>query len=88
MKQRTYIDGKRVKTSDGDRPLETVRRWMDNIEASWRTSGMYPLTPVGGFDFNKAHSVDRVSVDELVIVTTAGKTLRIINVPSNKKETV
>lgn len=78
MRQRSYLNGKLNKSIAGE--PATLRRYLDNIERDWSKDGLFPLTPAGEFDLNKAHSVTRVSVDELVIVNTAGRELRIVNV--------
>lgn len=78
MRQRFYLDGKLTKSSNGT--PERLRKWLDNMEQEWTKHGMFPLTAEGEFDLNKAHEVVRVSVDELLITTTAGKKLRIVNV--------
>lgn len=75
VKYRTYVDGKRTKTS-GDYPLETVRHYLDNIQKEWSRNGLFPLTTSGEFDFNQANSVERVSPDELLVRTTANKLIR------------
>lgn len=81
MKYRTYLDGKLSKTSR-DYPLETVRHYLDNIEAEWSKNGMFPLSASGELDINQAHSVTRVSPDELLVTNTAGKKIRWIIVKS------
>lgn len=82
--QRFYLDGKLHKTTK-PADLATLRRWLDNIARHWSADGVFPLTPAGEFDCNKAHSVTRVSDDELIIVNTSGKMLRFINVERKAK---
>lgn len=79
FKQRTYVDGKLLKTTKPN-AIETVRKWLDNIEREWSKNGMFPLTPAGEFDCNNAHSVSRISLDELIVVSTSGKTIRFVNI--------
>lgn len=79
MRQRTYLDGKLVKSGKPN-DAETVRRWLDQTEAHWTRGGMLPLVGPGEFDTNQAHEVTRISPDELHIVTTGGNRLRIVNV--------
>jgi len=81
MKQRFYIDGKLQKTTKPN-SQETLRKWLDNLERDWSKNGMMPLTPIGQFDMNGAHQVIRNSPDELIVITTAGKSLRFININS------
>ena len=82
--QRFYINGRLEKTTKPNE-IERLRKWLDNIEKDWTKDGFEPLTPVGEFDWNKCHSSNRVSIDELVIVNTAGKSLRWINVERKTK---
>jgi hypothetical protein len=79
MKQRTYCDGKLVKTSSPKSP-EVVRKWMDNIEREWSKNGSMPLVGPGEFDMNQGHSCVRVSQDELLVITTGNRKLRFLNV--------
>jgi hypothetical protein len=77
MRQRTYFDGK-LRRSGKPTRQSTLRRYLDNIQADWLRNGLFPLTPAGEAGVNNAHTVTRVSEDELVIVTTEGHTLRFI----------
>ena len=79
MKQRLYIDGQLTKTSRVTDPAK-VRQWLDNVERDWLKHGLFPLTPAGAFDLNQAHTVERTSPDELIVVTTKGRRLRFVNV--------
>lgn len=76
--QRSYLDGKLHRTTK-PAPIETLRKWLDNLEKHWTKNGLMPLT-TEGMDFNNCHSCERISPDELVIVNTAGKRLRFVNV--------
>lgn len=49
------------------------RQVLNNIEDDWRSNGLHPLTPEGGFPANMAHEVTRVSDDELRVVNTEGE---------------
>jgi hypothetical protein len=55
---------------------------LDLVEKSWTPEDgiMFPLSLPGQFDPNAAHKITRVSATELVIVNTAGNTLRWIGV--------
>lgn len=78
MRQRLYINGRLSKSTSGD--PSRLRKWLDNMEREWTKRPMAPLVGPGEFDPNQAHSVERVSVDELIIITTGGKTIRAVNV--------
>ena len=79
MRQRTYVNGK-LERSTKPQPIETLRKWLDNIERDWTKNGFMPLTPAGEVDVNGGHSAVRVSPDELIIVSTSSKQIRFVNV--------
>lgn len=76
-RQRFYLNGKLTSSTPGS--MLKLRKQLDTLEAHWLKYGLFPLASEG-FDPNKAHSVERVSVDELIVVTTGNKTLRFVNV--------
>ncbi len=77
-KQRFYLDGKLHKTSE-KRDVETLRRWLNNLEAEW-SANIGPLVEAGQFDPNNGHTITRVSPDELLVITTGNKKLRFVNI--------
>lgn len=79
MRQRFYFDGKLSKTTKPT-TVETLRKWLDNIERDWTKRGLLPLTAAGEFDVNGCHESTRISPDELTITTSGGHKLRWINV--------
>lgn len=81
MKQRTYVDGKLVKTSKQAHEPEVVRKWMDNIEREWsKHLEDARLDPEAMYGTNQGKEVTRVSIDELLVTTTEDKKLRFLNV--------
>jgi len=78
MRQRLYRDGELSKSVKG--APATLRRWLDNLERDWRRNEGAALVGPGEFDPNMAHTVTRVSPDELIVVTTGNYTLRFVNV--------
>lgn len=77
MRQRHYVDGKLVRSAAGN--PETLRKWLDNMQREW-SKHLGPLVQPGEFDPNNGHTVERVSIDELIVVTTGGRVLRTVNV--------
>lgn len=84
-RQRFHIDGKLHRLTKPN-TIEKLRKLLDNMEAHWLQAGLHPLTQPGEFDMNNAHSVTRVSPDELIIVSTSGKILRLQNVETSRRD--
>lgn len=65
-KQYVYVDGKLTSTSKRIVPVSQLRNWIDNMEAHWT-------------GWNRATSITRVSLDELLIVAKSGSEIRVVN---------
>ena len=76
---RFYYDGKLKKSLE-----VTNGEWsLDRIESDWRKSGENPLVLPGEFDPNNAHTIERLDVYHLNVVTTGNHKLKWIVVPTN-----
>lgn len=80
---RRYVDGKLVHTSNPQVEKTQLLRWMDNYQTEWSQhleDGHLPKM-VG---CNQGKVVDRISADELRVVTTEDRQLRFVIVERAK----
>jgi hypothetical protein len=62
-RQYIYVDDQLTTTSKMGVRVATLRKWIDNMEAHWIGHG----------------TVERVSLDELLVVAQSGARLRVVN---------